>query len=117
MTVDIDRAEALLHIAAACTDHSGKLSNLQAWAIGELIAMNAEIKAEATKKADEEGRVKAEEARKAAESQQAATGLPAKPKLESAEDDHSVDPAFGAPRAVPATELGGDTTTQVDRRV
>lgn len=107
MTVDIQRAESLLSIAEKCTGHSGKLSNLQSWAIGELIAMNAEIKAEAMNKA------KADEAQRAAEAQQKATGLPEEPgseqdpEDEDPESDHSVDPNLGAPRAIPATELGG----------
>lgn len=110
--IDHERVANLLHIAEACTGHSGKLSNLQSWAIGELMKINAEIKAEAVEDK------KATEARLAAESQQKSTGLPAEPGGEKeSEDDNEVDLQFGAPRSVPATELGGSTTTQVDRRV
>jgi hypothetical protein len=57
MTIDHDYVSALLNIAEKCTGHSGKLSNLQSWAIGELMRVNDEIKAEAVnhrKQAEEE---------------------------------------------------------------
>lgn len=93
---DIDhvRVASLLDIAEKCTGHSGKLSNLQGWAIGELIGINAEIKADAVKQA------KADEGRRVAEAQQKATGLPEQPgdvDDDDDEDEHSVDPDLGAP--------------------
>lgn len=72
--IDTGRVVDLLNIAAACTGHSGKLSNLQSWAIGELIAINGQLKDAA-----------AAEARAAAEAQQRATGLPEEPG--EADDD------------------------------
>lgn len=74
--VDVGRVADLLNIAAACTGHSGKLSNLQSWAIGELIAINGQLKDAAVA-----------EARAAAEAQQAATGLPEEPGEKSDDDD------------------------------
>jgi hypothetical protein len=49
---DHERVAHLLHIAEACGGHSGKLSNLQGWAIGELMAINDQIKKAAVAKAE-----------------------------------------------------------------
>lgn len=67
----LQRAYLLLEIAEKCTGHSGKLSNLQSLAIGELISINADIKAQATA-----------DAKAAAAAQQKATGLPEEPGVE-----------------------------------
>lgn len=42
--VDTTYVSNLLEIAERCTGHSGKLSALQGWAIGELVRINEEIK-------------------------------------------------------------------------
>ncbi len=81
--VDVSYVSDLLHIAEACTGHSGKLSNLQSWAIGELIRINGEIKDAASA-----------EAKAVAEAQQKATGLPEEPG--ESEDDDDAD-AMGDP--------------------
>jgi hypothetical protein len=69
--IDVERVSSLLSIAEKCTGHSGKLSNLQSWAIGQLISINADIKAQATA-----------DAKAAAEAQQKTTGLPEEPGVE-----------------------------------
>ncbi len=76
--IDVSYVSALLNIAEACSGHSGKLSNLQSWAIGELIRINGEIKEAAT------------DAKAAAEAQQKATGLPKEPG--EPEDDDAPAP-------------------------
>ena len=79
--VDVGRVSALLHIAEACTGHSGRLSNLQGWAIAELIAINGEIKTEAAAQAK-------------AEAEQVQI-------VEDRDEGPAVDPDLGAPRAIP----------------
>lgn len=46
-TIDTAYVAALLEVAERCTGHPGKLANLQGWAIGELLAINEQIKADA----------------------------------------------------------------------
>lgn len=85
MTVDYEYVSSLLNIAEKCTGHSGKLSNLQSHAIGELMRINAEIKDEAVEKAKVEGAERAKkdaEAKALAESENKATGLPDEPGRE-----------------------------------
>ena len=85
MNVDHEYVSSLLNIAEKCTGHSGKLSNLQAWSIGELIRVNAEIKEDAVNNR------KQAEAEQDAEAQQKATGLPKEPGVEGDHHD-DVDP-------------------------
>lgn len=76
--IDYQRVSALLEIAERCTGHSGKLSNLQTWAIGELIAVNESIKREAVDSAR----------RKEMEFQKTITAPPA----DESDDDEPVEP-------------------------
>jgi hypothetical protein len=91
MSYNWNEIASMLEVVEKCTGHTGKLSNLQALALYKLLAINADIKADAA------AEVKSSESTNGS--------------------DHQVDLNFGAPRSVPATELGGDTTTQVDRRI
>jgi hypothetical protein len=83
MTVDHDYVSSLLNIAEKCTGHSGKLSNLQSWAIGELIRVNAEIKEDAVATKHDA------EAKAVAEADQKASGLPEEPG--DPDDIHTAD--------------------------
>lgn len=49
--IDFERIECLLNVAKECGGHSGKLGNIQSAAIGQLIAINDEIKAAAVEDA------------------------------------------------------------------
>lgn len=46
-TVDVAHVQALMDIAERANGHSGKLGNLQSWAINQLIAINGQLKADA----------------------------------------------------------------------
>lgn len=46
-TVDVAHVQALMDIAERANGHSGKLGNLQSWAINQLIEINGQLKADA----------------------------------------------------------------------
>ncbi len=93
--VDIQRVSALLEIAERCSGHSGKLSNLQSWAIGELMAINAQIKDEAVAKAK---RVEADwQRRRTAEIEAAA---PIQPATSQPADDEPTTDGDAIPRRI-----------------
>jgi hypothetical protein len=117
---DTTIAYQLLQIVEKSAAHAGKLGNLQSWATDELMKMNTKLRDEAQAKAKAD---QAEAAKKAATD------------LRQPNDDHKVDPNFGAPRAAPlppqgprpevsgqaprtapAAELQGATPTTPDRR-
>ncbi len=93
MSSDLTHIESLLNVAEKCADRGGKLSSIGAWAISELQAINAEMKTAAVQKTKADAPV-IEQPKGTAEA------------AIDPEDDHSVDPDLGAPRAIPATELG-----------
>jgi hypothetical protein len=73
-TEQLARAFYLLEIAEKANGHTGKLSNLQSWAITELMDINAQIKADAVAAAQaQQQQVEWPDANVEAEGQEATT--------------------------------------------